>query len=53
MLRETFDSNRTVVLISHQSIFVDIADHIVVLGYDGKVVREGKPDEVRDFLALR
>jgi len=53
LLRETFGGKRTVIMISHQRVFVDIADHVVVLGYDGSVRGEGSRDDVRDLLAMR
>jgi branched-chain amino acid transport system ATP-binding protein len=46
LVREIRASGVTVLLISHHMKFVqDLSDHVLVLNY-GKIIAEGKPDEV-------
>ncbi len=41
--------NRTVILISHKLSFVNSADYVILLGSEGNVVEEGRPEDlIRD-----
>ena len=46
-LAEIFDnSERTVLMFSHRLAFARFADHVIIIGEDGKIIEEGSPSEL-------
>ena len=52
-LRKMADSGKTIILVTHNTLNLNLCDKVVFFGYGGKLCFDGKPDEALEFFKVK
>lgn len=52
-LRKMADSGKTIILVTHNTLNLNLCDKVVFFGYGGKLCFDGKPDDALEFFKVK